>query len=102
MYQYGEIKVEDFFEDRIDGDKKPYFHRTLTFSTSKEQEEFYFRAASGGKVSRQSDSEFKIDKLNLKFGGASGHVVREGTPKELLLKIKLPKGKSTIKLEYRW
>lgn len=101
-YRYGEIQVEDFFEDRLDPDKSPYFRRTMTLIAQQDQEEFYFRAGSGKKIERLGDNRFQIDQLKLDFKGTEKSVIRDGTPQELLFKIKVPKGKTVLTLEYRW
>lgn len=102
LYQYGEVSVEDFFEDKLDANKSSYFERTITFDAPQEQAEFYFRAASGKKIQKIDDTTYKIDRLTLTFKGAEKAVVREGDPGELLLSVKLGKGKSKLVVEYKW
>lgn len=109
-YEYGAVKVQDFFEDVLDDDKKVFFNRTMTFESSESQDEFYFRAASGSKISKRSDTSYKIDRLAINYkltdsdGKAIGveSVVRQGEPNELLIPLKLPKGKTILTLEYKW
>ena len=48
-YRYGDIQVEEFFEDRLDEDGRAYFRRTLKFSAPQEQERFYFLRGDGRK-----------------------------------------------------
>jgi hypothetical protein len=101
-YRYGGISVEDFFEDVPEGDGRAWFRRTFHFETPRAQELFYFRAASGVKVTRASDGAFVIDQLELRISSAHKGMVREGDPAEVLIPLTLPEGRSQLILEYRW
>ncbi|MEM7012399.1 MAG: hypothetical protein AAF585_13050, partial [Verrucomicrobiota bacterium] len=100
-YHYGEVAVEDFFEDRLDEEGNAYFIRRLTFAAEEAQTPFFFRAASGKKV-EQDENGWKIDNLNLRVVGEFEATIRPGEPEELLLSLTLPAGKTELKLEYRW
>ena len=102
MYRYGKISVQEFFEDRLDEKKVAYFRRTFTFEAPEAQERFYFRAASGSDLAKKSENSFVIDRLTVTIKGSHGGVIREGQPKELLIPLTLPKGKSTLSLDYKW
>lgn len=102
LYHYGDIAVEDFFEDVRDQDGKAYFKRTLRFDAPVEQEPFYFRAAAGKKIVTQSDRNFGIDKLQLRITSDHKGIVREGDNGEVLIPLTVPKGRSTLTLEYQW
>ncbi len=105
LYHYGEVTVEDLFEDVPDKDGKDgkaWFKRTFRFETPGAQKPFYFRAASGKKITAQADREFVIDQLQLRITSDHKGVVREGDPGEVLIPLTLPKGRSTLTLEYRW
>lgn len=102
LYQYGKIVVKDFFRDQLDSQKKAYFKRSLTFETPAEPEDFYFRVASGKSITRLSATSYKIDRLTVSFRGGNGAVIRQGSPQELLIRLKLPKGISQLELEYKW
>lgn len=102
LYHYGEIAVEDFFEDVRGPDGKAYFKRTLRFETAAEQSPFYFRAAAGKKVVAQSKRRFAMDKLELRITSEHQGIVREGDNGEVLIPLTLPKGRSTLTLEYQW
>ncbi len=102
LYHYGDIAVEDFFEDVRDQDGKAYFKRTLRFDAPVEQEPFYFRAAAGKKIVTQSDRSFGIDKLQLRITSDHKGIVREGDNGEVLIPLTVPKGRSTLTLEYQW
>jgi mono/diheme cytochrome c family protein len=102
LYHYGEIAVEDFFEDVRDQDGGAYFRRTLRFEADAGQTPFYFRAAAGRKIIKRTDRLFTIDKLQLRIIGDHKAVVREGENGELLIPLTVPKGRSTLVLEYQW
>ena len=102
LYHYGDIAVEDYFEDVRDKDGKAYFKRTFRFEAPDAQLPFYFRAASGKKITTQSDRVFVIDSLQLRITSDHQGVVREGNPGEVLIPLTLPKGRSTLTLEYLW
>jgi cytochrome c553 len=102
FYEYGGVKVRDFFEDVKDGEGKAYFRRTMTFETAAAAEPFYFRAAAGETAVAEGEREFKVGKLSLRVTSEHGGVVREGSPAEVLLMMKLPAGRTTLTLEYRW
>jgi hypothetical protein len=102
LYHYRDIAVEDFFEDVRDQDGKAYFKRTLRFETAAGQPQFYFRAAAGKKIVTQSDRSFGIDKLQLRITSNHKAIVREGDNGEVLIPLTVPKGRSTLTLEYQW
>jgi hypothetical protein len=102
LYHYGDIAVEDFFEDARDKDGKAYFKRTLRFDTPVEQSPFYFRAAAGKKITASAGRTFTADKLELRITSDHKGVVREGENGDVLIPLTLPKGGSTLNLEYRW
>jgi mono/diheme cytochrome c family protein len=102
QYRYGEIKVEDFFEDVLDKDGVAKFKRTFRFDSPSAQSLFYFRAATGKKITTQSDRTFVIDQLQLRITCNYKGFVREGEPGEVLIPLSLPKGRSTLTLEYQW
>ncbi|MFP6884705.1 MAG: hypothetical protein VCA40_09735, partial [Roseibacillus sp.] len=102
QYRYGDIVVEDFFEDLLDDDGRAYFKRTILFESPDAPPLFYFRAGSGKKITSQSDHDFVIDQLRLRTAGDYRGVVRDGDPAELLIPLTLSAGRSTLTLEYRW
>jgi mono/diheme cytochrome c family protein len=102
LYHYGEIAVEDFFEDFRDPKGQAYFKRTLRFETSAEESPFYFRAAVGKQISPPSGRTFTIDQLQLRIISEHQGLRREGDAGELLIPLTLPKGRSTLTLEYQW
>ena len=107
MYRYRNINVEEYFEDALDDKKTAFFRRTITFETVDDQEKFYFRAASGSDVVKQDvtekpDTMFVADRLTVTIKSSHHGVVRDGEPKELLIPLKIPQGKSALVLEYKW
>ena len=102
QYQYGEIAVQEFFEDVRDKDGKAFFKRRFIFDAPQVQPAFYFRAATGKKIKASSDRSFVIDQLQLRITSEHAGVVREGDPAEVLIPLTLPKGQSTLTLEYQW
>ncbi len=102
LYRYGDIAVEDRFEDVRDPEGKAYFKRTLSFGAPAEQVPFYFRAAAGKGITKESDRSFGLDPLRLRIISEHKGIVREGNPGEVLIPLTLPQGPSVITLEYQW
>ena len=102
LYRYGEIAVEDYFEDVRDKEGKAYFKRSFNFEAPAEQPAFHFRAAAGKTITKQSDRAFLIDKLQLRITSDHKGIVREANAGEVLIELTLPKGRSTLTLEYQW
>ena len=101
MYRYGDIKVEEFYEDLLDDQKNVYFHRTFTFDAPAEEKLFYLRAASAGKITKNDDNSFAANRLTVRVKDAKG-IIRDGETQELLIPLTLPQGKSTLTLDYQW
>jgi hypothetical protein len=102
LYHYGDIALEEYFEDVPDKDGKVYFKRTLRFDTPAAPSPFYFRAATGNKITASTDRTFTADKLQLRITSEHKAIVRDGNPGEVLIPLTLPKGRSTLTLEYQW
>jgi len=102
LFLYGDISVTDYFEDLRDVNGKAYFKRTLSFDTPAEQQLFYFRAAAGKKITTQSVVQFGVDQLQLRITSDHKGIVRESNLGEVLIPLTLPKGRSTLTLEYQW
>lgn len=101
-YRYGDIAVEDFFEDVRDAAGNAFFKRTLRFDSPGEQPAFYFRAAAGKGVAKKGERTFGIGGLNLRITSAHTGLVREGDTGDVLIPLTLPKGTTTLTLEYQW
>lgn len=101
-YRYGDIAVEDHFEDVPGKDGKPFFKRTFRFDAPSAQALFHFRAASGKKITAGSERDFSIDALQLRITSDHKGLTREGDPGEVLIPLILPQGRSTLTLEYQW
>ncbi len=101
MYEYGSIKIEDFFEDHLNDNGKAFFTRTVTFTTTAKQEPFFFRLGSGKEIKKNGTS-WHIDRLSLGLHEDMKILIREGDTKDLLLPVQLSKGKTIIKIDYKW
>ena len=102
MYRYGDIAVEDFFEDVRGKDGTAFFRRTIQFDAPEAQQPFHFRAASGKKITMTSAQTITVDALLLHITSAHRAERRKGDPGEVLIPLTLPKGRSTLVLEYQW
>jgi hypothetical protein len=110
-YRYGDILVEDFFEDVLDAQSKAYFRRTLTFTNpssstastaSSAAQPFEFRAAVGQHITSSSARSFSADSLRLRITSDHSGRVRGGASDEVLIPLNPPAGRSTLTLEYQW
>jgi len=101
-YRYGDIAVEEFFEDVRGTDGTAFFRRTFQFDAPEAQQPFHFRAASGKKITLTSAQAVTVDSLQLRISRAHRAELREGDPGEVLIPLTLPKGRSTLVLEYQW
>ena len=102
MYRYGDIAVEEFFEDVRGKDGTAFFRRTIQFDAPEAQQPFHFRAASGKKITMASAQAISVDSLQLRITSAHRAELREGDSGEVLIPLTLPKGRSTLVLEYQW
>lgn len=101
-YRYGDIEVEDFFEDRVDASSKPFFRRTLTFTVPSPTPPFDFRGATGEELGATSDRSFHTGPLQVRIQSDHTGRIRKGRPDELLIRVDPPQGRSTLTLEYQW
>ncbi len=101
-YDYGEISVEDIFEDVRARDGKAYFKRTIRFESPSTLAPFYFRAVVGKKVVSRSERSFEADRLRLRIESDHRGILREGENGDVLIPLTLSKGRSTLTLEYQW
>jgi mono/diheme cytochrome c family protein len=101
-YTYGTLGVQDYFEDCLDKDNKPFFKRTMKFSSPSAQTQFYFRAAMGNNPVLKSANEINLDSLQLRITSGHSAIIRKGSPGEVLISLTLPKGSTTLTLEYQW
>ena len=119
MYRYGQIRVEEYFEDVLNEREGAYFRRVFTFDSPKAEDNFYFRAATAKRIAKAATppagriddpgapATFTADRLQVTViagdeGVARDGIVREGDPQELLIPLELPLGESKLVLEYRW
>ncbi len=109
QYRYGEILIDDFFEDILLENGTSKFVRTFSFDSPEKPELFHFRAGAGAKIIEAPNNGtfiYKIDKLTVRIDhselGSKKPIIRKGTPNELIVPLQLPKGKSKLSIEYQW
>ena len=100
MYQYGEVTVEDFFEDVRRSDERAGFKRRLTFMAPKPPEAFIFRVATGKTIKQAADNEYQVDSLTIRSSRPAE--VRAAEKQELLIPLELSGGQSTLEIDYIW
>ena len=97
MYRTGPVAVEDtpsaLVANRLNG-----LVRKIKFDSPK-AETVHFRALTG-KVRQLTPTQFSTDAVKLWVPVGAALLRGEGAQKELLLKLKLPKGKSQIQIRY--
>jgi mono/diheme cytochrome c family protein len=98
-YEYGEVKVDDRFEDMVDAAGVAFFRRTLRLTAPAGTTPFTFRVAAGTKVSATGQQAYAADKLRVRLIASPAAVMREG---ELLIPLTLPAGTTTLTLDYQW
>jgi hypothetical protein len=98
-YEYGEVKVDDRFEDRVDDAGAAYFRRTIQLTAPAGTAPFHFRVAAGTKVTATGPQAYATDKLRVRLIASPAAVLREG---EVLIPLTLPAGTTTLTLDYQW
>ena len=98
-YEYGEVKVDDRFEDRVDDAGAAYFRRTIQLTAPAVTAPFHFRVAAGTKVTATGPQAYATDKLRVRLIASPAAVLREG---EVLIPLTLPAGTTTLTLDYQW
>ena len=98
-YEYGEVKVDDRFEDRVDDAGAAYFRRTIRLTAPAGTAPFHFRVAAGTKVTATGPQAYATDKLRVRLIASPAAVLREG---EVLIPLTLPAGTTTLTLDYQW
>lgn len=97
MYRCGEIAIEDkTIPNTING--ASILRRTFSFSTLAKST-VYFRALTG-KIQSDSATDFKTNDLQFKIASGETILRPSGDGQELLIKLALPKGKSTYTVDY--
>lgn len=100
MYRLGEIKIEDSSVAIAEQDAKR-LRRKITFDSPQSQT-IWFRALTG-EIEKESAAIYRSGKLRLSFSPAEAQLrPQTGDPEkqELLLRLSLPEGKSTLELNY--
>ena len=98
IYQTGEVEVEDTSVSGVADAIRDGLVRKIQFTVPK-SEILYFRALTG-RLQQRSATEFTSDAVKLQVPEGTALLRGESEARELLLKLKLPKGKSTIKIRY--
>ncbi len=98
-YQCDEVEIED---SSLSTDNNQGFKRTLNFNTPKATT-VYFRVLTG-KIEAISETSYKIPKLQLGIGTSTAklsNMLRSAAvDQELILKLDLPSGTTTLSLDY--
>ncbi len=102
QFRYGDVTVDDFFEDVSEKGKGAKFKRTFSFDSPVAQKLFYFRAGAGQEIKSMPDKLYLIDKLQIRITSDHKGQIRKGNPGDLLIPLELPKGKSKLTIEYQW
>jgi hypothetical protein len=103
--------AEEYFEDVLD-EKIAYFggrcvrrhgRRKILFSRSGKEIARHDVKTDNARQGDDADrTSFTADRLHITIVGSQQGIVRDGDPKELLIPLELPPGKSKLVLEYRW
>ena len=105
QYQFDNVEVEDY---PVDVQDEPggvtWVRRRLTFLSDEGRSGLVFRAAGGKDIETVGQREFLIDKtLRVRVDTAhNGQVVKTLTGKQLRIPLNVPRGTSTLILEYTW
>lgn len=102
QYMYGEVAIDDFFEDMVKDGKGAIFKRTFSFQSPKAQDLFHFRVGVSDAIKKLSDDFYQVGGLKVRITSDHKGLIREGSPGDLLIPLRLPKGKSELTLEYQW
>jgi hypothetical protein len=97
MYRTGDVAVEDRAKG-VASDELNRLERRLRFDAS-EAETVYLRALTG-KVRPLTPKQFMTDVVKMWVPEGTALLRGEGDTRELLLKLKLPKGKSEVEIRY--
>ena len=97
MYRTGDVAVEDRAKG-VASDELNRLERRLRFDAS-EAETVYLRALTG-KVRPLTPKQFMTDAVRMWVPEGTALLRGEGDTRELLLKLKLPKGKSEVEIRY--
>ena len=100
MYRSGSIEIEDR-SVAAGSEEKQSINRVLRFESPKQQT-IWFRALTGD-ISQESELTFRSGRLRLTILQAETKLrslSEEPKQSELLLRLQLPQGKSTLELQY--
>ena len=100
QYRIGTIEIEDRVE-AVANDERLLLKRTLHFNSPKSQ--FVWFRPLAGNITQESDQVFRSGKLRLTFTGGETKLRSfsdEAQGKELLLRLQIPQGQSTLEFSY--
>ena len=97
MYQTDDVAVEDKANGVV-VNRLSQLERRLRFGAPK-AETVYLRTLTG-KVRQLTPKQFTTDEVKMWVPQGAAMLRGEGDTRELLLKLKLPKGKSEVKIHY--
>ncbi len=98
IYQTGKVVIKDTSVAGVAEAIHESLLRKIEF-TAPQAETIYFRALTG-RLQQHSETEFTSDAVKLQVPEGAALLRGEGEKQELLLKLKLPKGKSGIQICY--
>jgi hypothetical protein len=102
LYQYGNVRVSDRFEDVKDGEGNPFFRRTLTMDADGTVAPFHFRVAAGESVRAEGERNFVVGPLRVRIAPPHTALLRTGGTDEILIPLTLAPGPNQITVEYQW
>jgi cytochrome c553 len=102
LYQYGNVRVSDRFEDVKDGEGQPFFRRTLTMEADGTVAPFHFRVAAGESARAEGERSFVVGPLRVRIAPPHTALLRTGGTDEILIPLTLAPGPNQITVEYQW
>jgi putative heme-binding domain-containing protein len=104
-YQFGDIIVEDYSVDVLDPKtNQSFLRRTLTLQSEQERRNVTFRAASGKNIVATGDATFLVDNmLRVRIDEKhAGQLVDTPSGQQLRIPLIIPRGTSSLVIEYVW
>ncbi len=104
-YRYDGIDVEDYPLDVIDADsQQAYIQRTVTVISDRQRSDIAFRAAGGENITAEGGGTFLIDnKHRIHVDDQhTANIVDAPGGKQFRIPLDVPRGRSTLVLQYRW
>jgi hypothetical protein len=104
MYDFDGVSVKDYFVDLTEEETgTPFLRRFLMIETTKPYSGLRIKLGNGDKIVDRGDDEYLIDSdLIVSTGGAIEIKDTRESGKELISRVDLPEGTSTISIDYKW